>query len=88
MALKPAAKLDLPAGPSAAPQEGVVTMALGTTIPASLYTLPRLWEQLKTDAQYAQRLAQVDKFNKSSIWLKRGLSMTPCRCDRLEFLVL
>ena len=75
------------AGPSAAPQEGVVTMALGTTIPASLYTLPRLWEQLKTDAQYAQRLAQVHKFNESSTWLKRGISITPCRCVELNYLL-
>ena len=59
--------------------EGIVTMALGSTIPASLYTLPRLWEQLKTDAQYAQRQAQVRDFNQNSTWLKRGISITPCR---------
>ena len=57
-----------------------MTMALGSTIPASLYTLPRLWDQLKTEAQYAKRLAQVNEFNKSSVWLKRGISITPCRC--------
>lgn len=54
-------------------------MALGSTIPASLYTLPRLWDQLKTDAQYAKRHAQVQEFNKNSMWLKRGISITPCR---------
>ncbi len=63
----------------AGPEEGIVTMALGSTIPASLYTLPRLWDQLKSDAQYAKRLAQVNDFNKSSMWLKRGISVTPCR---------
>ena len=60
-------------------EEGIVTMALGSTIPASLYTLPRLWDQLKRDAQYQQRLAKVQDFNKSSVWLKRGISITPCR---------
>ena len=64
----------------AGPEEGIVTMALGSTIPASLYTLPRLWDQLKTEAQYANRLAQINDFNKSSVWLKRGISITPCRC--------
>jgi len=64
----------------AGPEEGIVTMALGSSIPASLYTLPRLWDQLKTEAQYAKRLAQINEFNKSSVWLKRGISITPCRC--------
>ena len=54
-------------------------MALGSTIPASLYTLPRLWAQLKADSQYTKRQAQVQEFNKSSLWLKRGISITPCR---------
>lgn len=60
-------------------EEGVVTMALGSSIPASLYTLPRLWEQLKVDAQYSQRRAAVATFNKHSTWLKRGISITPAR---------
>ena len=64
----------------AGPEEGIVTMALGSTIPASLYTLLRLWDQLKAEAEYAKRLAQVNDFNKSSMWLKRGISITPCRC--------
>ena len=63
----------------AGPVEGEVTTALGTVIPASLYTLPRLWDQLKQDAQYDKRLAQVKAFNRDSVWLKRGISMTPCR---------
>lgn len=54
-------------------------MALGSTIPASLYTLPRLWAQLKADSQYTKRQAQVQEFNRSSLWLKRGISITPCR---------
>ncbi|KAL0029788.1 hypothetical protein WJX77_000034 [Trebouxia sp. C0004] len=69
--------------PPTGPEEGTVTMALGSTIPASLYTLPRLWDQLKTEAQYAKRLAQVNEFNKSSVWLKRGISITPCRFKAL-----
>lgn len=63
----------------AGPEEGTVTMALGSTIPASLYTLPRLWAQLKADSQYTKRQAQVEEFNRSSLWLKRGISITPCR---------
>lgn len=55
-------------------------MALGSSIPASLYTLPRLWDQLKRDAQYDKRLLQLQDFNKKSLWLKRGISITPCRC--------
>lgn len=56
-----------------------MTTALGTVIPGSLYTLPRLWDQLKQDAHYTKRLAQVQEFNKNSVWLKRGISITPCR---------
>lgn len=66
-------------GCHAGPVEGEVTTALGSIVPASLYTLPRLWDQLKKDAQYDKRLAQVKAFNRDSVWLKRGISMTPCR---------
>lgn len=66
-------------GCHAGPVEGEVTTALGTAVPASLYTLPRLWDQLKQDAQFDKRLAQVQAFNRDSVWLKRGISMTPCR---------
>ncbi|KAA6423444.1 MAG: Aldehyde oxidase, partial [Trebouxia sp. A1-2] len=69
--------------PPSGPEEGIVTMTLGSTMPASLYTLPRLWDQLKTEAQYTKRLAQVNQFNKSSVWLKRGISITPCRFKAL-----
>ena len=54
-------------------------MALGSSIPASLYTLPRLWDQLKADVHYDKRRREVDAFNKSSRWLKRGISITPAR---------
>ena len=54
-------------------------MALGSTIPASLYTLPRLWHQLKADVQYDKRCQEVQAFNKRSTWLKRGISITPAR---------
>lgn len=54
-------------------------MAMGSTIPASLYTLPRLWDQLKADVQYDKRRSEVEAFNKGSTWLKRGISITPAR---------
>ena len=54
-------------------------MALGSSIPAGLYTLPQLWQQLKADAQYSQRQAEVAAFNQRSAWLKRGISITPAR---------
>lgn len=54
-------------------------MALGTSIPASLYTLPRLWAQLKADVDYDKRRREVNAFNKGSRWLKRGISITPAR---------
>ena len=45
------------------------------------YTVPRLWEQLKAEAEYEAKLAAVRDFNRDNRWKKRGLSMTPVRYE-------
>jgi xanthine dehydrogenase large subunit len=41
--------------------------------------LPRLWAEVKHDADWAQRRAEVDAFNASSPVLKRGLGLFPLK---------
>lgn len=43
------------------------------------WTLPRIWEGLIEMADYKQRAAAVELFNKQHTWLKRGISINPCR---------
>jgi xanthine dehydrogenase molybdopterin-binding subunit B len=41
------------------------------------YTLPAMWNQLKTQARVGEREREVESFNKQHRWLKRGLAMVP-----------
>ena len=42
-------------------------------------TLPRLWDQLIDTAQVSQRSEQIQAFNKTSRYIKRGLSIIPTK---------
>lgn len=39
-------------------------------------TLPEIWKNCRSEAQYEERLKQVQQFNRENKWKKRGLSMT------------
>jgi xanthine dehydrogenase large subunit len=41
--------------------------------------LPRLFDELERTSDYRRRLAEVESFNASSRWSKRGLAMTPVK---------
>ncbi|KAI9595521.1 xanthine dehydrogenase [Syncephalis fuscata] len=41
--------------------------------------VPQMWEQLKASSDYAKRREEVDAFNRSSKWKKRGLAMLPTK---------
>ncbi|KAJ2726263.1 hypothetical protein GGI07_000740 [Coemansia sp. Benny D115] len=43
------------------------------------WNVPLMWEQLKTKASFAERRKQVDDFNASSRYRKRGLSLLPTK---------
>ncbi|PWN47782.1 putative xanthine dehydrogenase [Violaceomyces palustris] len=43
------------------------------------WNVPTLWQQIKTSAEYEKRRAEVDAFNASHRWKKRGLSMIPTK---------
>ncbi len=74
-----AVEISAAGGKAEAAAAPMVRLSLGKEIPASDYTLPRLWEQLKTSCGYQERLAAVRRFNAGSPWVKRGLGMTHTR---------
>lgn len=41
------------------------------------YTLPKMWERLKTTGNWEERNRAVKAFNEASVWVKRGLAMIP-----------
>jgi len=41
------------------------------------YTLPSIWNRLKASANWAEREREVQKFNETNTWMKRGLAMIP-----------
>ncbi|KAM7259417.1 hypothetical protein ACFE04_015158 [Oxalis oulophora] len=41
------------------------------------YTLPSIWDKLGTSSGYNQRVSVVKDFNRSNIWIKRGISRVP-----------
>lgn len=41
------------------------------------YSLKKVWDHLKEEANFSQRTAEVARFNSLNRWRKRGLSMTP-----------
>lgn len=43
------------------------------------YTLPQVWEGVKKQVDYAAKQQEVEEFNRSHAWLKRGVAMTPTR---------
>ncbi|KAG0608809.1 hypothetical protein M758_8G134400 [Ceratodon purpureus] len=42
------------------------------------FTLPTIWSRLKVHARVEEREMEIEKYNKQSKWLKRGLGMVPC----------
>jgi len=40
------------------------------------YTVPQLWSQIQASAQYKERKAEVEQFNKTNKWKKKGISIT------------
>lgn len=41
------------------------------------YSLPSIWDRLKTSANWVEREREVHKFNETTTWMKRGLAMLP-----------
>ncbi|KAM7256568.1 hypothetical protein ACFE04_012309 [Oxalis oulophora] len=41
------------------------------------YTLSSMWHKLGTSSSYNQRVAVIKEFNRSNIWIKRGISRVP-----------
>ncbi|KAL3141630.1 hypothetical protein ABBQ32_004865 [Trebouxia sp. C0010 RCD-2024] len=53
----------------------------GRDFPVNQYTLPQVWEGVKKQADYAAKQREVEEFNRTHAWLKRGVAMTPTRFD-------
>ena len=47
--------------------------------PVNQYTLPQVWDGVKRQVDYAAKQKEVEDFNKSHAWLKRGIAVTPTR---------
>ncbi len=47
------------------------------------YTLPQVWDGVKEQVDYAAKQKEVEEFNKSHAWLKRGVAVTPTRSSTL-----
>ena len=43
------------------------------------YTMPRIWKELKEQADMASRAQRVAEFNAQHAWRKRGIAMTPVK---------
>lgn len=41
------------------------------------YVLPSIWDKVARDSSFDQRILNVEKFNKSNLWRKRGISRVP-----------
>ena len=41
--------------------------------------VPLMWDQLKTESKYDSRLSEIEKFNKSHKWQKKGLAFIPTK---------
>ncbi len=52
------------------------------------YTLPQVWDGVKGQVDYAAKQKEVEEFNKSHAWLKRGVAVTPTRSPTLHHIVL
>eukprot|EP00955_Chlamydomonas_euryale_P015544 166542-Chlamydomonas_euryale.AAC.2 len=61
------------------PCGGVGSTALGKAVPDRLYTMPRIWDELKASCGLQAKLADVAAFNSANRWRKRGVSMVPSR---------
>ena len=60
-------------------QEGDMTMDNQGVPYSGVNPLIAMIDQLKTDSDYVNRLAEVAAFNESNIWKKKGLVMLPMR---------
>ena len=47
--------------------------------PIKYMSLPKVWANLQTQANYKDTLASVQAFNKANRWRKRGISITPIK---------
>ena len=43
------------------------------------WTIPQVWAQLQTDADYATRKAAVATFNSANRWKKKGIAISPVK---------
>jgi xanthine dehydrogenase/oxidase len=43
------------------------------------WTVPQMWAQLQSDANYVARKAAVDAYNASNKWTKRGIAISPTK---------
>lgn len=56
--------------------------------PVNQYTLPQVWDGVKGQADYAAKQKEVEEFNKSHAWLKRGVAVTPTRSSTLHAMLV
>ena len=47
--------------------------------PEEFYTLPQVWEGVKQQSDYAAKVKEFEEFNRTHVWTKRGVAMTPTR---------
>jgi xanthine dehydrogenase/oxidase len=43
------------------------------------FRIPQMWENIQEIADFSERKADVDRFNESNSWRKRGLSILPTK---------
>lgn len=60
---------------------GAAAVSEGRDFPVNQYTLPQVWEGVKSQVGYAAKQREVEEFNKSHAWVKRGVAVTPTRFD-------
>ncbi|KAL8548801.1 hypothetical protein ACS0TY_007898 [Phlomoides rotata] len=41
------------------------------------FTLPSVWDKVARTSNFQQRISMIEQFNRSNIWLKRGISRIP-----------
>ncbi len=68
-----------PPHPSTYDPDATVQPTLGKAMPLRQFTLPYMWAHLKRASRYDDRVQQVQQYNSTHVWRKRGIAMTPAK---------